>query len=28
LILAPLTIGTLLACIQQLLLRYVLPMKS
>ncbi|WP_214804672.1 DUF2975 domain-containing protein [Exiguobacterium sp. s46] len=27
LILAPLTIGTLLACIQQLLLRYVLPMK-
>ncbi|HAK99603.1 MAG TPA: hypothetical protein DCP50_01140 [Exiguobacterium sp.] len=28
LVLAPLTIGTLLACIQQLLLHYVLPMKS
>lgn len=28
LILTPLTIGTLLACIQQILLRYVLPMKS
>jgi len=28
LVLAPLTIGTLLSCIQQLLLHYVLPMKS